>query len=41
MIIIMIMPCYESCKLIMTKTCYESDNDNFNNNEDKVCLLLM
>ena len=40
--IIMTMPCYKSSKLMMTAACYKNgdDNDKFNNNEDKVCLLL-
>ena len=38
----MLMPCYKSGKLIMTAACYESGNhnDEFNDNDDKVCLFL-
>ena len=40
--IIMTTPCYEIGKSIMTAACYKSgnDNDEFDNNKDKVCLLL-
>ena len=36
------MPCYKSGKLIGTAVCYKSgnNNDEFNNNKDKVFLLL-
>ena len=41
MIIIMTMPCYKIGKSLMTVAYYESNNnDKFDNNKDKVCLLL-
>ena len=36
------MACYESGKSMITAACYNSgnNNDKFDNNKDKVCLLL-
>ena len=40
-IIIIIMPCYESGKSIMMTACYKSnDNNKSDNNKDKIYLLL-
>ena len=36
------MPCYKSGESMMTAACFESgdDDDKFDNNKDKICLLL-
>ena len=40
-IIIIMIPCYKNGKSMITVACYKSDDDNkFNNNENKICLLL-
>ena len=36
----MTMSCYNSSKLMITAACYKSGNDKFDNNENKICLLL-
>ena len=39
---IITMPCYKSCKSMMTTACFESGNndDKSDNNEDKICFFL-